>query len=382
MPKFSEAQSEGTVVEWLKKEGEKVEKGEPIVEIFAEKVTYDLEAPASGVLLKILAPPNSVVPVTEAIAFIGEPGEALPEITVRAEEAEKPVKPVEVKVKKAKIAIRASPAAKRLARQYNINLTQVEGTGPEGRITREDVKAFIEKRRPARKVREIIPLIGVRRVTAERMAHSARSAPHVTLVVEIDVSEMVKLRQRMTEEAKVTISYMDILVKATAKALEENPILNSTLEEGQIKVFEDINVGVAVDTEKGLVVPVVRNANKKALAEIASALKALVKRAREGTLTEADLTGGTFTVTNLGMFEVDAFMPIINPPESAILGVGRINEKPVVRNGKIEVRPMACLCLSFDHRVVDGAPAARFLQGLKRILENPSELRRRLCSND
>jgi pyruvate dehydrogenase E2 component (dihydrolipoamide acetyltransferase) len=377
MPKFSDTMIEGTIVKWLKKEGEIIKKGEPLVEVMGDKLTYEVEAPTSGVLLKVLAPEESVVPVNHVIAIIGEHSEELYEMEIPKkvkEESKEQAMPKKAKVKKIEPQVRASPAAKRLAREYNIDLMQVKGTGFEGRITEEDVKKFVEESKVMRRVKEIIPLIGVRKVIAERMLHSARKAPHVTLMMEVDGSEIVKLRQEFLKKTDVQVSYTDILVKAVAKALEEYPILNSTLENGQIKIFEDINIGVAVNTERGLVVPVVHNANKKSLIEIASILTKLIEKARKGILAETDLTGGTFTISNLGMLGVDAFTPIINPPECAILGVGRLTEKPVAAGGKIDVRPIISLCLSIDHRIVDGYPAAQFLGRLKTILENPTIL--------
>jgi len=259
----------------------------------------------------------------------------------------------------------ASPAAKRLAREYGIDLSKVKGSGPEGRIVEADVRRYLEEEMaPKPRIREVIPLTGIRKTTAERVSLSARTAPHSTIPMEVDMSNAVKLREEMG------VSYTDILVKAVAKASEEHPSLNSTLEREQIKIYEDINIGVAVATEKGLVVPVIRDANKKSLTQIASALKELVVRAREGKLAKEDLTGGTFTITNLGMYGVEVFIPIINPPEAAILGVGKVTEKPVIVNNQIKVKPVMYLSLSFDHRIIDGAPAAKFLQKVKQILES------------
>lgn len=366
MPRLSLTMKEGTVVQWFKKEGESVEKGEPLVEVMSEKVTYDIEAPSSGVLRKILAAEGAEVPIDAAIAIITAPEEELPEL----EETKKGVLAVpveEIQVSREKTGrFLASPAAKRLAKEYGVDLAQVVGTGPEGRIVERDVERFIrEKLRLAPKVKEIIPLTGIRKTVAERVSLSFRTAPHSTITMEVDMTEASKLRE------KTQFSYTEILVKAVAEALKKHPMINSTLEEDKIKVFEDINIGIAVATEKGLVVPVVRNADKKSLPEIASEIKELVEKAREGKLTKEDVSGGTFTITNLGMFGVDVFTPIINPSETAILGVGRIIEKPVVVGGEIKIKPMMTLSLSYDHRVIDGAPAAQFLKTIKETLEKP-----------
>ena len=375
MPRLSLTMKEGTVVNWFKKEGDPVKKGDPLVEVLSEKVTYDVEAPASGILRRILALEGDEVPVAETLGIIAEKDEPITEIeeaavtTAPPERIEK-VAPLPEKemVKKVRERVPASPAAKRLAREYNIDLAEVGGSGPEGRIVEVDVRRYIEEMAPASHVREVIPLTGIRKTTAERLSYSARTAPHSTVTMEVDMSNAVKLRE------KTRVSYTDILVKAVAKALGEHRIVNSTLEGEKIKIYEDINVGVAVATEKGLVVPVVRNANKKTLLQVASTVKELVEKAREGKLAKEDVTGGTFTITNLGMYGVEVFIPIINPPEAAILGVGKITEKPVVTEKEIRIKPMMYLSLAYDHRIVDGAPAAQFLQKVKQILEKSSEL--------
>jgi len=373
MPRLSLTMKEGTVVQWFKKEGDMVKKGEPLVEVLSEKVTYEVEAPATGVLRKILAEEGMDVPVGETLGIITAPDEMLPEIEVVA--AAPAIKTEEVMamperkvLERVKKRIIASPAAKRLAKEHGIDLTQVRGTGPEGRIVEEDVRSIIEEAKVMPRVREVIPLTGIRKTAAERVSISAQTAPQSTITMEVDMSNAAKLRER------VQVSYTDMLVKAVAKALEENPIMNSTLENWKIKVFADINIGVAVATERGLIVPVVRNADRKSLEEIASILKELVEKAKQSKLAKEELTGGTFTITNLGMYGVDVFTPIINPPETAILGVGRVVEKPTVVDKQIVVRPTMQLSLSFDHRVVDGAPAAKFLQKVKQVMESPNAL--------
>jgi len=272
---------------------------------------------------------------------------------------------------------RASPVARRLAKQHGADLAQIRGTGPSGRITREDVLQFVELQKDTRAVREIMPFRGMQKRIAERMSQSIRTAAHCSITIEVDASHMMALRQRMNEESKAKgragPSYTDIFVKAIAKALKEHPVLNSTLEGDRVKVFEDVNMGVAVEVEtngaSGLLVPVIRKADRKSLMEISEESRSLIERARTGRSSHEDLTGGTFTITNLGMYGVETFVPIINPPETAILGAGSIIEKPVSVRGEIEVRPLMRLTLSFDHRVVNGASAARFMQRLKETLE-------------
>jgi pyruvate dehydrogenase E2 component (dihydrolipoamide acetyltransferase) len=358
MPKLSLTMKEGTVGKWYKKEGDTVEKGEPIVEIISEKATYDLEAPSSGILRKILVKEGVDASVNAVLAVITSPGEAFSETEILAE-APQAVEETEKRVL-------ASPSAKRLAREYEIDLSLVKGNGPEGRIVEEDVTRFIEETCGILpKIKEIIPLSGFRKTSAERVSASFKTAPHSTIMMEVDVSKAGGLHE------KLQVSYTAILVEAVAKALLEQPMINSTLDGNQIKIFEDVNVGLAVATEYGLVVPVIRNADKKSLKEIDTAIKELTEKARLGKLTKEELTGGTFTVTNLGMYGVEFFTPIINPPEAAILGVGKIVEKPVVVDGKVEVKPLMTLSLSYDHRIVDGAPAAKFLQKIKHYMESP-----------
>jgi pyruvate dehydrogenase E2 component (dihydrolipoamide acetyltransferase) len=370
MPRLSLTMKTGTVVQWFKKENETVQKGEPLVEVLSEKVTYDIEAPASGILRKILAEEGLDVPVDRALGLIGSADEP---ILLEATEPE-PVPdsaaaaPMPRELEGVSERVLASPAAKRLAKELHVDLSQVNGTGPEGRIVEDDVKLFAGQLGAELRVRETIPMVGIRKTTAERLSLSARTAPHSTVVMEVDMSKAARIH------SETRLSYTEMLVKAVALALCEHRMMNATLDGEQIKVFEDVNVGVAVASEKGLVVPVIRNADRKSLDEIASILQTMVEKAKQGELTKSDMAGGTFTITNLGMFGVDVFIPIINPPETAILGVGRVVEKPVAVNGQVAVRPMMQLSLAYDHRIVDGAPAAQFLQTVKKILETGLEL--------
>ena len=368
MPRLSLTMKTGTVIQWFKKESETVQKGEPLVEVLSEKVTYDVEAPASGVLRRILAEEGLDVPVDRAIGLIGSADEPIPQEATEPEPTPESVATAPLLPKSEEISERvlASPAAKRLAKELHVDLNQVKGTGPEGRVVEDDVRLFADQLGAEPRVQEIIPMVGIRKTTAERLSLSARTAPHSTVVMEVDMSNAARIHR------ETRLSYTEMLVKAVALALCEHRIVNATLDGEQIKVFEDINVGVAVAAEKGLVVPVIRNADRKSLNEIASVLQTLVEKARQGELAKNDVTGGTFTITNLGMYGVDVFIPIINPPETAILGVGRVVEKPVAVNGQVTVRPMMQLSLAYDHRIVDGGPAAQFLQTVKKTLETGS----------
>jgi len=361
MPRLSLTMKEGTVGKWYKKEGEIVEKGEALVEVVSEKAAYDLEAPVSGVLRKIIVSEGSDVPVDTILAFVGASDELLPEaetgVTTHPSE-------------KLEERLLASPAAKRLARERGIDLSLVKGTGPEGRISEEDVERFAkESSATAPRIKKTIPLSGLRKTSAERLSMSFRTAPHSTIMMDVDIS-----KARMLHE-NLRVAYTAIIAKASAKALAEDSVINSTLHENEIRIYEDVNIGIATNTEGGLIVPVVRNADVKSLEEVDKAIKELLEKARNGRLVKEEITGGTFTITNLGMFDVDCFTPIINPPEAAILGVGRAADRPIALEGRIEVRPIVTLSLSYDHRIVDGAPAAKFLRKVKEHLENPEQSR-------
>jgi len=321
------------------------------------------------------------VPVGRPIAYIGKPGEAIPktEVLVSPECPRfRRTQAIEVIKKKGAEKIKASPLARRIAREQGVDLTQILGSGAGGKITREDVLKFVETRKDTRAVKETLPMKSMQRTIAERMTKSIRTAAHCSVMVEADASRMKRLRQELNakseSEGKPKVSHTAIIVKAVAMALKEQPIVNATLEDDLIKILEDTNIGVAVEVGEGeatgLLVPVVRKASEKSILEINQELNNMVERARSGKILHEDLTGGTFTITNLGMYGVEAFTPIINPPETAILGVGAIVDKPVVIEAEIQVRPLMNITMSFDHRVLNGAPAAKFLQRLKEILES------------
>jgi pyruvate dehydrogenase E2 component (dihydrolipoamide acetyltransferase) len=379
MPKSSLTMEQGTILKWYKKEGDRIEKGEPLVQIMEQKSTIDLESTVSATVLKILAGENEDVPVGRIIAVLGEPGEEIPPLEELGVEEAKP-KALEPELKASKFEeakpyaeVKASPLAKKLAKEHGIDLSEIKGTGPGGRVTESDVQKYLEARAAlkveGKRVKETIPVTGLRRIVAERMVMSATTAPRITLFMEVDASGIKAFRERLKVFENLQVSYTDILVKAVAKALKEHPIINSTFEGDSVKIFEDVNIGVAVATDMGLVVPVIHNADQLPLSEISEKVRILAEKARENRLERRDVSDGTFTITNLGMYDIDTFTPLINPPECAILGVGRIVEKPIVKAGRIEVKPMMILSLSFDHRIVDGAPASRFMQTLKKIIE-------------
>lgn len=382
MPKLGLTMTEGTIERWLKKEGDRIQKGDPLVEIITEKIDFEYESPASGILRKILCHEGEVVPVATPIAIIAEEGEALPELEgIMPEVQAKPIAPsiVETEVRVPK-RILASPLAKRIAKEKGIDLRTLQGSGPRGRIVQRDVLKAIERLKereisispPSEK---LIPLRGIRKVIAQRMTESFQTIPHFYLSIEVEMTALQELRERIKEEMEkrlnIRITMTDLLVKVTASVLKAHPIMNSKFEGDQIHLMEEINIGIAIALEEGLIVPVIHQADKKSLSEISLALRDLTQRAREGKLTLEDVERGTFTLSNMGMLGIDQFNPIINPPQCSILGVGRTVEKPIVKEKEIVVKPMAWLTLSSDHRIVDGATAAQFLKDLKRLMEDP-----------
>lgn len=434
MPKFDMDQEQATIVEWLKSEGDQVELDESVLTVETDKVAIEVPSPASGKLTKIRFNPGDVVPVTTVIAYIlteGETEDDLPkeaaisrtesatldqdELAVSEAKLEKAVsatplasrmaqslgvdlkeipstkdrvtkEDVEVYVRSkgpadGRVKTPATPAARRLAHELGVDLALVSGSGPNGRVQEDDVMAF----RPSpvsqeSLATEMIPMVGIRKTIAERMQTSFQEAPHISLSVEVDVSQLEKVRHRMNEIAaqreEQRVSLTALLVKISAWALIRNPYLNATLAEENIHLLSERNIGVATAIEDGLIVPVIRNADDKSVREINSDIKDLSQRAREGTLTLNEVKGGTFTISNLGMFGINQFRAIINPPESAILAVGNVVRKPVVINDQDEVavRPIMVMTLSADHRVIDGVTAARFLSDLVQAMETPDLL--------
>jgi pyruvate dehydrogenase E2 component (dihydrolipoamide acetyltransferase) len=374
MPKLGMTMEKGIVEKWLKKEGDYVKKGESLLEIMTDKVTIEVESYHTGYLKKILAEEGKEVPVTEVIAYIGEEDEKIPEEIVRKK-------------------ILASPLAKKLAKEMSIDLSKISGTGPKGRIVKADIlraaeeikfkkkekieiEKEIDKELITPEILKTIPLTGLRKTISERMSKSASEIPHITLFIEVDISNLEKFKDKLDKETgEKKFTYTDFIIKATAISLEKYPILNSTLKNGKIIIFKNINIGLAISIEDGLIVPIIFNSNKLSLEEIANRRIDLVNLARENRLTLKDVTGSTFTITNLGIYQVEFFSPIINPPESGILAVGAIMKKPIVnKDSKIKVKPMIKLGLAFDHRISDGAVGAKFLQYLKDILQAPDKL--------
>ena len=465
LPKLGQTMEEGTIIEWLKEEGDEVKRGEVIFTTESDKATLEVEAPTKGYLRKILVPAGETVPVLTAVGLMtrtldedlsgyegqfqvpgsrsqvaeaampapAEPETVEPETlkpasgrTFASPRARKLAREKNVDIsqvpgtgpkgriverdvvayleslsKRTSIVHPATPVARRLAGQAGVDLRTVEGTGPDGRILKEDVERAIEQPqvpeatalaapapetvqpetlKPETLKPEVLkPITGVRAVVAQHMSDSHQATAPVTLTTEADATEFVSLRERLkaslADELGFNLGYNDLLIKLVARALREFPYMNARLEgdlaTGAIRHLAHVNVALAVDAERGLLVPVVRDADRKGLVEIAHEVRRLVERARSGTALPDELTGSTFTITNLGVYEIDAFTPIINLPEAAILGVGRIKARPAVVDGELRVRQTMWLSLTFDHRLVDGAPAARFLQRIKQLVEEP-----------
>ena len=432
MPRLGWTMEAGTVVEWLKRDGEPVAAGDAIFSVEADKGLTEVEALDDGILhIPEDSPLGIEVPVGTTLAYIAPPGATLaaaedssrpvsqlaPSLEQNHSRAEAPASPSggrngqvrisprarrrasELQIDVASLSgsgrsgriierdvvaaaawapvprPRAGPAVRKLADEAGIGLTEVPASGPAGRVTRSDVRLASHRQTPDGLTE---PMGQVRRIVSQRMAEAARTVAPVTLTTDADATELVQVRARLKDElfdtAEPVPSITDLVVRLVALALLEHPDLNASLVDGAIRRHASVHVGIAVDTERGLLVPVVRDAHLKSIHAIAAEAARLIDEARRGVSATDDLTGGTFTVTNLGMFEIDAFTPIVNLPESAILGVGRIVARPVVLDEEAEaivIRKMMALSLTFDHRVVDGGPAARFLQRCKQSIERP-----------
>jgi pyruvate dehydrogenase E2 component (dihydrolipoamide acetyltransferase) len=436
MPKMDMDQETVVINEWLKNEGDQVEKGEPVIVIETDKITSEVEAPASGRLAGVLYGDNEEVPVTQVIGYIlgkdeteadlpEQPGKTEPVVEESVAQAEPAVKPEKAQKSATPVAKRmaeaenvdleqvpsagekitkediesylesletveprvdtpATPAARRLALESKVSLDQIEGTGPRGRVQADDVTAFVAhtserqiSQKPISSAGETLPLSRIRKRIADRMTVSYQTTPHIYLTVEVDMHEAEQSRKRMNQlSEEPIISMTAYLVRIVAWALKRHPFLNAGFEDDQIKIWEDVNIGIATAIDEGLIVPVIHNADQKSIREISQRLRYLTEQARAGALTRAEIQDGTFTISNLGMYGIQNFTAIINPPQSAILAVGGIQRKPVVVDDMdtIQVRPMMMMTLGADHRVIDGAVAAAFLVELAGALETPEVL--------
>ena len=404
MPQLGLTMTEGTIGSWLKKVGDPIAKGEAIVEITTDKLTSEIEAEVDGVLLAIVAEEFEEVPVQGLVAIIGAAGENIDGLlggggVASAVVEEAKALPTEViATKSVEVSedgrIKASPLAKKIAAKLGVNLSSIQSVAG-ARIKEKDVLDYYESMskaplatpaQSAAKVENKVvavaasdtlkPLSSMRKVIGKRMKESKHSAPHVTLTTEVNVEKMVALREKLNASlGDVRLSFTDILVKMCTTSLLHYPTINASIDDQNLILHRDVNIGVAVALDDGLIVPVIKNTERKGLKQIALEAKELIGKARDNKLAQDELTGGTFTISNLGSYGIDGFTPIINLPESAILGVGRIVKKPIVNdNDEIVVGSMMVLSLSFDHAVADGALAAQFLSLLKSYIEDPDKM--------
>jgi pyruvate dehydrogenase E2 component (dihydrolipoamide acetyltransferase) len=431
LPQWGMEMQDGTIVKWLKQEGDTIAEGEPLVEVETSKIETELESVAGGVIAHILVDEGATVPIRTVLAIIADPGEQVPrpssapsatsatrvitpgvaaptpasaparptgqgQVTAQVvpaarrlaqergvdlaqvqgsgprgriliEDVEKAIQAAAAPPAPGRPQVQVVPAARRLAQEHGIDLAQVQGSGPRGRILIEDVERAIEA--PAA---QAVSLTGMRGTIATRMLQSLQTMAQLTLTTEADVTEVMVMRQGLARQmTDGGLSPLHMVIKATARALKAYPRMNTLQGENGAELSPEINVGVAVALDEGLIVPTIRRADEKSLAEIAREARELAGKVREGRASYDDVTGGTFSITNLGPQGIDAFTPIVNPPQVGILGIGRAVEKPAVHNGEITKRTMMFLSLTFDHRIIDGAPAADFLRTVRESLEDP-----------
>ena len=403
MPKWGLTMKTGKIARWLVSEGGAVETGQPLLEVETDKITNVVESPASGVLLQIVSPQGEVVPVMQVIGVIGAAGEAVAaQSSGSAASSAAPAKTEKAPASGAAAkasgeSVRAMPAARRLAKELGVDVASVQGSGRDGAVTEKDVRAAHEAAQKAPAAGgsasagsgscassvpsgpgcedEIVPMDGLRKLIADNMMASLQGAAQLTVFVEADVTEMVALRDSMLARNKKNpeyrLSYNDIIAFAVCRALLRHPVMNSTLREDGIHLHKHVNLGIAVSLDTGLIVPNVKNADTFSLEQLKEKVRDSASRARKGGLSMDEISGGTFTISNVSMLGVDGFTPILNPPETGILGVGRVVEKPGVFEGEVCVRKMMTLSLTFNHMVTDGGPAMSFLRTLADMLEKP-----------
>lgn len=413
LPKQGLQMVEGTITRWIVQEGQTIEEGMPLFEMETDKLTIEISSPVSGTLLKIVKPAGETVPITELIAVIGDAGEDIkdlisegnkneaedqpasrifstPRARMIAEEKkldlvditatgpdvlviEKDVIEYAENAVKAPKILKATPMAKKIAQINELELSQVEGTGARGKITKADVWDAVAARtgKPAVDRKDVvIPFVGIRKVIADNMMKSLHGMAQANHKMKVDMSEVVRFKEKLKADG-VNASYTDILIKVVSNALLDYPIVNSSLTEKGILLKGYVNMGVAVALENGLIVPVIKDVDQLTLKEISNVSKELTEKAKTGKLAPDEYKEGTFTITNLGMFDLDEFTAVINPPESAILAIGKIDRVPIAEGESIVIRPIMVLSLTYDHRIIDGAPAAKFLQRIKQLLQNP-----------
>jgi len=399
MPKLGLTMTEGKIVEWKKKQGDAVTAGEILFVLETEKVTYEVEAPQDGVLGKILAPEQETVPVGAVVAYLLQPGESMadvelesppapeaatPEASPAPPAAEKPA-PVPEMGAPAEGRVKASPLAKKVARSYNLDLRRIRGTGPGGRILREDVEkahseARVERAPMAQEALagHVTPFTGMRRAIARKMMAAKLETAQTYMSCTVDATQIVASRKELLppiqETFGVRLTVTDIMMKITAAAIREHPVINARWTDEGVEYLAEVHMGMAMALDDGLIVPVIRDILRKGLAQIARDRTELIRKGKENRFLPDDITGSTFTLSAMGMFGIEQFTANINVPESAILAVGAIVDKPVALDGDIVIRPMMNVTLSYDHRIIDGAEAGKFMRTLKGFIEHPMML--------
>ena len=371
LPQWGMGMQEATIIKWLKSEGDEVKKGDPVVEVESSKVNAEVEATADGILLKIREGEGAVVKVGGILAFIGEEGEVIEDDGGLKTES---IQDQDIKINKAKqnIKVQVTPIARKLAKELGVDLEKVVGTGPNGRITEDDIKNYSPGENEKSSGDQIS---GIRKIISLRMTES-NQIPSVTLTSKIDVSECVKFQSDLLKEwrkEKIRPTFQDIVAKAVVKSLIDFNIFNSHFVDNQIKRFNEINLGIAYALEEGLVVPVIKNSQEKSLLEVAKEIREFSSKEKKG-FTQEDVSGSTFSITSLNSTVVDSFNPLINPPEVGILGIGRISDETQLVSDKPTIRKICFFNLTFDHRVVDGFPAAKFLESITNNIQNPKSL--------
>src|SRR3972149_10703924 len=402
MPKLGITMESGRIEKWHKKEGDRVEKGEVLFDVMTDKVTIEVESYNSGLLKKILKAEGEEVPVTEVIAYIGEEDEKVPPhksnqktaeraTGMETKEAEKKISSIKEDVEISGDRVKISPLARKIAEEIGIDYRsgKIKGSGPGGRIVKEDVMAYSKQKEGNGKkeaesasagitIKSSVRLEGKRKIIADRMSYSALNIPEIVLNEKANVTRLKALREELNEKilktSGVRITYTDFLLKAASNAIRNNLELNSTFSDGNYIIYDDINIGLAVSSDGGLIVPTIFNCDRLKITDIAKKRIELINKAKEEKLNLEDISNGTFTVTNLGMYGIRSFSPIINPPQAAILAVGEIYTEPAVVNGKIKPESFMNFSVSCDHRIIDGMAGAKFLRETVELIEKPTEL--------
>jgi len=371
LPQWGMGMQEATIIKWLKKEGDAVKKGEPLVEVESSKVNAEVESSVDGYLIKISADEGQVIKVGGIIAYVGNKDESI-DVEENKSSEEKPSVVENIAPKTEKLKVQVTPIARRIAKELKVEIEKVTGTGPNGRIIEDDVRSYA-KNGATTEGSDLIS--GMRKVIASRMTQS-NLIPSVTLTSKVDVTNSISFQSELLKEwrkEKIRPTFQDLIVKAVSLALIEHKTFNSHFVENEIKSFDEVNIGVAYAIKDGLVVPVVKGAQGKSLLGIAKDIREFSKKEKAG-FSQEDISGSTFSITSLNSTAIDSFNPLINPPEVAILGIGRTSEETIFLSGEVVTRKICHFNLSFDHRVVDGFPAAKFLESIINNIQNPESL--------